>query len=166
MKHWIIATIVVGMVGLGVCQDKPKPALKPKKTRKGPPPTHADVAYDQHNKTKIDFWNAEGPGPHPVLVYIHGGGWIGGDKNSNADPTPYLKKGSPTFRSTTDLPGKPLYPLRSMTPLGLFSLFAARPRNGISTNQRSFSPVEAPVPAPPCGWPVTTTVQNRILTIR
>ena len=45
-------------------------------------PTIADVPYDEHEMTVIDFWKAEGEGPRPLHVYIHGGGWIGGDKKS------------------------------------------------------------------------------------
>ena len=48
-----------------------------------PKPTLADVKYDQHKMTVLDFWRAEGEGPRPLLVYIHGGGWIGGDKKSH-----------------------------------------------------------------------------------
>ncbi len=57
-------------------------------------PTHADVPYAPHAKTVIDFWQAEGDTPRPLLVYIHGGGWIGGDKKrSAADVKPYLDQG-------------------------------------------------------------------------
>ena len=43
-------------------------------------PTCADVAYGPDKMNVLDFWKAEGDGPRPLLVYIHGGGWIGGDK--------------------------------------------------------------------------------------
>jgi len=56
-----------------------KPAAKPSV---GPPPTHADVAYGPHDRNVLDFWQAEGDGPRPLLVYIHGGGWTSGDKSS------------------------------------------------------------------------------------
>ena len=46
-----------------------------------PPPTYADVPYDVHKRTKLDFWQADGEGPRPVRVFIHGGGWIQGDKD-------------------------------------------------------------------------------------
>lgn len=46
-----------------------------------PPPTYADVAYDVHKRTKLDFWQADGEGPRPVRVFIHGGGWVQGDKD-------------------------------------------------------------------------------------
>src|SRR3990170_137734 len=44
-------------------------------------PTHANVSYGPHPRNVLDFWQAEGNGPRPLLVYIHGGGWVGGDKN-------------------------------------------------------------------------------------
>ena len=43
-------------------------------------PTHANVSYGPHAMNVLDFWKAEGDGPRPLLVYIHGGGWTGGDK--------------------------------------------------------------------------------------
>ncbi len=57
-------------------------------------PTAADVAYGDHKMQVIDFWKAAGDGPRPLLVYIHGGGWIGGDKKRrDADVKPYLDRG-------------------------------------------------------------------------
>lgn len=60
---------------------------------KTPKPTHADVAYGPHEKTKLDFWEAKGEGPRPLLVYIHGGGWIGGDKGKVGNIQGYLDQG-------------------------------------------------------------------------
>lgn len=58
------------------------------------PPTHADVPYDKYKLTVLDFWQAEGGTPRPLLVYIHGGGWTGGDKKiSPAVVRTYLDKG-------------------------------------------------------------------------
>ncbi|HVA47551.1 MAG TPA: hypothetical protein VNH11_14365 [Pirellulales bacterium] len=57
-------------------------------------PTFGDVSYGPHAADVLDFWKAEGDGPRPLLVYIHGGGWIGGDKKE--DPArfrPFLEKG-------------------------------------------------------------------------
>src|SRR5690348_1750371 len=50
-----------------------------------PQPTHANVAYGPHALNVLDLWLAAGEGPRPVVVYIHGGGWIGGDKTNNDD---------------------------------------------------------------------------------
>ena len=57
-------------------------------------PTHANVSYGADKMNVIDFWRAEGDGPRPLLVYIHGGGWVGGDKKRvRLDVQPYLDKG-------------------------------------------------------------------------
>jgi acetyl esterase/lipase len=57
-------------------------------------PTAADVSYGPHERNVLDFYQAQGDGPRPVLVYIHGGGWTGGDKKQSAAAVqPYLAKG-------------------------------------------------------------------------
>jgi len=57
-------------------------------------PTLANVPYGPHKLNVIDFWKAEGEGPRPLLVYIHGGGWTGGDKVQGAQNfLPFLAKG-------------------------------------------------------------------------
>lgn len=57
-------------------------------------PTHADLSYGPHKVNVLDFWQAKGDGPRPLLVYIHGGGWLGGDKKTApARITPFLEKG-------------------------------------------------------------------------
>ncbi|QDT49229.1 acetyl esterase [Symmachiella dynata] len=57
-------------------------------------PTAADVSYGPFAENVLDFWQAEGEGPRPLLVYIHGGGWTGGDKKQKqARFQPYLDKG-------------------------------------------------------------------------
>jgi acetyl esterase/lipase len=57
-------------------------------------PTHANVSYGPHERNVLDFWQAPGDGPRPLLVYIHGGGWVSGDKALKDDAvTPYLDKG-------------------------------------------------------------------------
>ena len=48
-------------------------------------PTHAAVAYGPATRNVLDFWEAKGDGPRPLLVYIHGGGWTGGDKKQDTN---------------------------------------------------------------------------------
>jgi arylformamidase len=72
-------------------------------------PTHADVSYGPHARNVLDFWKADGAGPRPLLVYIHGGGWTSGDKKQPAARIqPYLDKGisyaAITYRLTPDDP--------------------------------------------------------------
>jgi len=47
-----------------------------------PAPTHANVAYGDHERHVLDFWQAESDSPTPLFVWIHGGGFRGGDKAS------------------------------------------------------------------------------------
>jgi acetyl esterase/lipase len=57
-------------------------------------PTLAEVSYGPDKMNVLDFWKAEGDGPRPLLVYIHGGGWIGGDKKQSPERfRPFLEKG-------------------------------------------------------------------------
>ncbi len=61
---------------------------------KPPVPTQADVSYGPHARNVLDFWKAEGDGPRPLLVYIHGGGWTGGDKKQDVKAfQPFLDQG-------------------------------------------------------------------------
>ena len=57
-------------------------------------PTFANVAYGPHERNVLDFWKADGDGPRPMLVFIHGGGWTSGDKSRTAALVkPFLDKG-------------------------------------------------------------------------
>ena len=57
-------------------------------------PTQAEVSYGPHARNVLDFWQAKGEGPRPLLVFIHGGGWTGGDKKQNpATVKVFLDKG-------------------------------------------------------------------------
>jgi acetyl esterase/lipase len=49
-------------------------------TARAPQPTHRDVYYGPYDRNLLDFWQAESKKPAPVLVSIHGGGFLGGDK--------------------------------------------------------------------------------------
>ena len=44
-------------------------------------PTEADVKYGPHERNVLDFWKAESDKPTPLVVFIHGGGFVGGDKS-------------------------------------------------------------------------------------
>jgi len=43
-------------------------------------PTFANVSYGPDASNKIDFWKASSSQPAPLVVFIHGGGFRGGDK--------------------------------------------------------------------------------------
>lgn len=61
------------------------PIVSVKAQRNQPPlptPTFANVPYGDHENQVIDFWQADIPGRGPLVVYIHGGGFTGGSKDS------------------------------------------------------------------------------------
>lgn len=58
-----------------------------------PTPTLANVAYGSHEQQVLDFYKAEARGPTPVVFFIHGGGWLNGDKSSFNNMAPYLAAG-------------------------------------------------------------------------
>lgn len=47
-----------------------------------PAPDFADVKYGEHARNVFDLWRPKGDGPFPLVLYIHGGGFRAGDKNT------------------------------------------------------------------------------------
>jgi len=57
------------------------PKAKPKQPPQRPAPTVADYVYGtDHERQKFDFWQAKSDRPTPLVLLIHGGGWVNGDK--------------------------------------------------------------------------------------
>jgi acetyl esterase/lipase len=49
-----------------------------------PPPTFVNCSYGGHPRQMLDFWKAPSENPTPLVLYIHGGGWVTGDKKDVA----------------------------------------------------------------------------------
>lgn len=63
---------------------------------KGLAPTIENATYGPHERNKMDVWKAKSDKPTPLVVMIHGGGFVGGDKaswRSNALVKQLLDKG-------------------------------------------------------------------------
>jgi arylformamidase len=43
-------------------------------------PTYRDVSYGPHERNNLDVWLTKSNKPAPLVIFIHGGGWAGGDK--------------------------------------------------------------------------------------
>lgn len=72
------------MIGMGILLLNHTASAQEK--AKLPPPTRVDVRYGPHpTKNILDFWQAEAPGPTPLLVSIHHGGFSQGQKFVQAD---------------------------------------------------------------------------------
>jgi hypothetical protein len=65
--------------GASASASPPKPATRP--VYEPPTPTFKDVAYGKHPKQVLHFWQAQSDKPAPLIVYIHGGAWTGGDRH-------------------------------------------------------------------------------------
>ena len=44
-------------------------------------PTHADVKYGPYKRNVLDFYQAKSDHPTPLVIHIHGGGFVAGDKS-------------------------------------------------------------------------------------
>ena len=87
MKNALTLTFILAGSCWLSAQEKKAPAPSS-------PTTHANVSYGPHKANVLDIWIAEGDGPHPLHVYIHGGGWVRGTKESNVlRVLPYLEMG-------------------------------------------------------------------------
>ncbi|MEW6071757.1 MAG: alpha/beta hydrolase, partial [Planctomycetota bacterium] len=54
--------------------------------RRGTAPTLADVRYGPHARNVLDLWQARSATPSPLIVFIHGGGFVQGDKQVDLRP--------------------------------------------------------------------------------
>ena len=102
--------------------NTPTEKKAPRKAKAGVTPTHADVAYGDHKKQAFDIWLAESKDgkPTPLVIYIHGGGFQGGDKGVVSPQliSSYLDQGI-SFASMN-------YRLSDVGPYPLMMLDAAR----------------------------------------
>src|SRR6056297_1770306 len=55
--------------------------VQQKQLEKMPDRMLAEHAYGPHWRNTLDFWKADSKTPTPVLVFFHGGGFVGGDKS-------------------------------------------------------------------------------------
>jgi len=75
MKQLLCTLLVLCGIGTASAQEK----------KKDPPPplpkTTETLKYGDHERQVIDFWKAPSDKPTPLFLFIHGGGWRGGDKS-------------------------------------------------------------------------------------
>jgi hypothetical protein len=88
MARILLSALVLGLVGVSLQSRETKKDDKKVKTKvqnkpAAPPfpPTHANVSYGNNERNVMDFWQAKSEKPTPVVICIHGGSWIGGDKS-------------------------------------------------------------------------------------
>src|SRR5438105_9908071 len=66
-----------------------RPVSRPQHSR-----VEHDVRYDNtSNLNTMDLYIPEVIGDHPILIFVHGGGWTGGDKNGVPNAYGFADKG-------------------------------------------------------------------------
>ncbi len=60
-------------------------------TLNGIPATYANEKYGTHARNVFDIWLAESEEPTPLVMYIHGGGFVGGDKSRYYDSEDWVR---------------------------------------------------------------------------
>jgi len=88
MKLVILPFLLAASLHAQTAAPAGKPAPKPKRV-----PTAANVAYGSHERQVLDFYKAESAKPTPLLFFIHGGGWVAGDKSGVGELEACLKAG-------------------------------------------------------------------------
>ena len=72
----LLLALVLAAVPAALAAQEPKP-----KQPTGTPPTQANVHYGAHDRQVLDFYQAKSDTPTPVVLTIHGGGWVNGNKD-------------------------------------------------------------------------------------
>jgi acetyl esterase/lipase len=80
MRRWMLLALVLLLVPTSVfAQAETKKPGKPASPRLKP--TVANFVYAKDSeRQRFDFWQAKSDKPTPVVLLIHGGGWVAGDK--------------------------------------------------------------------------------------
>ena len=76
--------LLTGALLLSLAVPQARAQDKKKEPPKQPDKTAANEKYGTHERQVIDFWKAKSDKPTPLMLYIHGGGWQGGDKSGLA----------------------------------------------------------------------------------
>src|SRR5687767_11042413 len=87
MSRCLLFSGVIFLAGPAWAQvaQQPKGAKKAAlagEQKKLPPADHAAVKYGPHPRNVFDLWLPKTDRPAPLVLYIHGGGFRGGDKSS------------------------------------------------------------------------------------
>ncbi len=93
MIHWALVLSLLLMLPSSVFAQSKAPSKKRPARLK---PTVADFVYGQDSeRQKFDFWQAKSDKPTPLVLLIHGGGWVNGDKSGYGRNSvqPYLNSG-------------------------------------------------------------------------
>jgi acetyl esterase len=72
--------LILSVFALLIANSAPASAQR-KKAADKPKPDLANFKYGPHERNVLDLWKAKSDKPTPLVVFIHGGGFRGGDKS-------------------------------------------------------------------------------------
>lgn len=86
------------ILGLCICLSAfgQRKKILPAVNTAGVAASHENVSYGEHERNVLDIWLAESKNPAPLVIYIHGGGFMNGDKSriyESEDIAKFLEKG-------------------------------------------------------------------------
>jgi acetyl esterase/lipase len=96
MLHRTFCTILILLSPTIIFAQQKSEKSKSEELPARPAPTVADHVYGtQSERQRFDFWQAKSDKPTPVVLLIHGGGWMSGDKTGygTRNIQPYLDAG-------------------------------------------------------------------------
>ena len=91
MKTLLTVVCTLGLLGSPAFAADAAPKT-PAEPPPPPQPTIANVAYGAHERQVLDFYKADSDKPTPVLFFIHGGGWVNGNRMSVGGLLPQMLK--------------------------------------------------------------------------
>ena len=89
MKHGVWLAVVLGAASAAQAQ---RPQVRLPEGAKA----HRDLEYVKggHERQRLDLYFPEqADGPLPVIVWVHGGAWLGGSKEGGGPALPFVRKG-------------------------------------------------------------------------
>jgi acetyl esterase/lipase len=95
MHRWILLALILLFMPSGI-SAQPQTNTPKKQPGARLEPTVADFKYAKDSpRQRFDFWQARSEKPTPIVLLIHGGGWMGGDKSGygTAEIRPFLDAG-------------------------------------------------------------------------
>jgi acetyl esterase/lipase len=82
MKRMMIVLVLAGCIAVpGRAGEAQAPTNSVPAVKDPLAPTLNNVAYGPHPRQVLTFWKAESDKPTPLLFYIHGGGWLNGNRS-------------------------------------------------------------------------------------